>query len=303
MLNQDKMVFQFDTLYESNLGGSSYKFGPIRLYQIGEISCMSGYTVPPHKQWCHEISYVISGEGVFAADNDVSLLVAGDMQFCPRDATHTIMVSGSEDIRYAYIGFSLDEDSSDHACVNQLRDYFNTLNIYKASGDSRFEKTFFRCMDEFYDRSEFSLEMIEAYLLQLLILAYRSFENQTYVEYFPQIELNASKRPVYLVAHYVSQHIFEKMTVQGIADELGYNFSYLSAMFKEANGMTISQYISKNKIQKSVDLMQSGKFSLEEIAERLNFSSLQSFTRAFKRNMDVTPAKFIKDTFPQPGHL
>ena len=62
--------FEFDTLFQDDTKGRVHNFGPITLYQVGELSCISGYTVPPHKQWCHEISYVISGEGLFTTNGE-----------------------------------------------------------------------------------------------------------------------------------------------------------------------------------------------------------------------------------------
>lgn len=290
-------IFEFDTLYESNLGGTARKLGHINLYQIGEMSCMSGFTVPRHEQWCHEISYVISGEGVFTTDDYTALLVAGDIHFCPCKSHHSITVSGNTDLRYGYIGFSFDDAVINDAEIARLREYYNSLKQYKATDNHNIQKTFFLCLDELYGKSIFSNTMINTYIIQLLVSIFRAFEAQPYTEYFPKLELSGSKRPVYLATRYIDQHIFEDLSVNEVAEGIGYNFSYLSNIFKMSTNLTVSQYISKMKIQKSIELMQNGKFSLAQVAERLNFASLQSFNRAFKRNMGVPPATFIKENF------
>ncbi len=56
--------FHFDKLFKDNTEGTAVNFSGTTLYQLGDLSCLSGYQVPLHKQWCHEISYVISGEGL-----------------------------------------------------------------------------------------------------------------------------------------------------------------------------------------------------------------------------------------------
>lgn len=290
-------VFEFDTLYESNFGGEAKKFGNIYIYQIGEISCMSGYTFPLHEQWCHEISYVISGEGIFTTDNDTDLLVAGDIHFCPNKSKHAISVSGDKDLRYAYLGFTFANEENQSEEIKQIEEFFENVKKYKAKGNSKIERIFFRCLDEFYGQGVFSNTMISTYLLQLLVLSFRSFDEQPYFEYFPAIKITGSKRSVFLATQYIDSHIFENISASEVAKNIGYNFSYLSNVFKVATKLTISQYISKMKMQKAIEFMQNGKFSMAEISEKLNFSSLQSFNRAFKRNIGCPPAQFVKNNF------
>ena len=38
--------FEFDTLFRDGTKGQVHGFGPITLYQVGELSCISGYTSP-----------------------------------------------------------------------------------------------------------------------------------------------------------------------------------------------------------------------------------------------------------------
>ena len=67
--------YRFDWLFQDDSTGRAEKFGDILVYQIGEMRCVNGYSVPEHNQWCHEISYVISGEGVFTTNNSSEHLI------------------------------------------------------------------------------------------------------------------------------------------------------------------------------------------------------------------------------------
>lgn len=289
-------IFQFDKVYESNLGGIAHNFDDIFLYQIGEISCISGYTVPPHEQWCHEISYVISGEGVFTTDDHTNLLTVGGIHFCPVGSVHSIRASGDSDLRYGYIGFNFGKKTG-RAEVKRLKEYYEKLNRYTAVDQHNVLQSFFYCIDEVCDNSDFSSAMVSAYLLQMLILIYRSFEQQPLAVYFPKIESGGSKRAVYLATQYIEHHIFEEFSVRELSEMIGYNFSYLSSAFKKSTGMTVSQYISKTKIQKSIELLHNEIFTVGQVAERLNFASLQSFNKAFKRNTGMSPTEFKKVNF------
>ncbi len=286
--------YQFDKLYESNLGGIAQSFDHINLYQIGELSCLNGYTVPPHRQWCHEISCVIRGEGVFTTDDQANLLTEGGIHFAPAGSMHSIRASDNVGLRYGYIGFTFDE-TIDDADIAKLKQYYEGLNRYTAVDKHDVTATLFRGLTELYGNSDYTALMTKSFVIQLLVLIYRSFEEQPCTEYFPQLKDGGSKRLVHLVTQYVGTHIFDNITVSEMAAAVGYNYSYLSHIFNQATGMTVSQYISKIKIQKAIELMHNGQFSISAVAERLNFATVQSFNRAFKRNMGCSPATFMKN--------
>ena len=111
--------YRFDWLFQDDSAGRAENFGDILVYQIGEMRCVNGYSVPKHSQWCHEISFVISGEGVFTTNNSSERLVEGDIHFSPKGAVHSIATTDS-DLRFGYIGFGFDESSQD-ADIIQLK--------------------------------------------------------------------------------------------------------------------------------------------------------------------------------------
>lgn len=285
--------FEFDTLYQDDYKGKSQKFGPVNLFQIGELSCISGYEVPPHKQWCHEISYVISGQGLFTTNNETELLIEGDIHFSPAGSTHAIKTANHSDLRYGYIGFIFNEDAVGES-LEQLRDFYANTTVYKASDRSDLLVPIFRNLDELYNKAVFFPLMVESYLMQILISVCRSFTAPPLQVYFPTVSMDTVSRSVYSAIKYIDDNIFEALSVQEISDKIGYNYSYLSNIFKKSTGITIQRYISNKKIQKAIELMRHGKMSVVQVAQRLNYASVQSFNKAFKRTMGCPPTDYMK---------
>lgn len=293
--------FQFDKLYESNKGGEAQCFGAINLYQAGEVSCVDGYEIPSHTQWCHEISYVISGEGYFTTDNETDLLVEGDIHFCPAGKTHAIRTADGSNLRYAYIGFLFNNEANQDETLRTLKDYYEQLPFYKVTDTRNLIVTLFRNLDELYGQESFFNKMVEAYLLQILVLVHRCFEAQPKSEYFPPVSEKNISQSMYAVAKYIDKHIFENINVQQLAQKIGYNYSYLSDAFCRCNGITIRQYISNRKIQKAIELMCCGKLSLSQVSSRLQYATVQSFSKAFKRTMGCSPTAFLRQREAQLG--
>ena len=52
-------------------------------------------------------------------------------------------------------------------------------------------------------------------------------------------------------------------------------------------------YIRKFRINKSIELMAAGKYTLSEISDMTGFSSQSYFSTAFKQEKDVTPSEFM----------
>ena len=194
--------FEFDNLFN----GEHRKFGPFNLYQAGELSCVNGYEVPPHKQWCHEISYVVSGEGLFTTNGETDLLIEGDIHICPMDSIHAIKTVNDSDLRYAYIGFEFNEDA-DSESFQYLKDFFRNISVYKASDRNSLLIPLFRNLDELYNKAMFYPLMVETYLTQIAITCCRSFILNPMPVYFPSLSEDSVGRSVYTVIKYIENNI------------------------------------------------------------------------------------------------
>lgn len=285
--------FEFDTLFQDDTKGRVHDFGMITLYQVGELSCVSGYTVPPHRQWCHEISYVISGEGRFTTNGETPLLTAGHINFAPANSIHAIETVSNSDLRYGYIGFGFGKGKLDQDTA-RLREFYRETNVFHAADHSELIIPLLRNLDELYNRSEFYETMVQTYLIQILISVYRSFSQKAMQVYFPTVSTEALGRSIYQVIKYIDSNIYDKLGVQEIAQKVGYNYSYISNAFKKNTGMTMQHYISSKKIQKAIELMKYGKLSVVQVAQRLNYANVQSFNKAFRRTMGCAPTEFLK---------
>lgn len=85
----------------------------------------------------------------------------------------------------------------------------------------------------------------------------------------------------------------QNLSVNYIASEIGNHPNYVSKMFKEQTGEGIGEYINKYRVEKAKELLVKGELSPEEIAERVGYSNLRTFYRAFKKIEGVTPGKYV----------
>lgn len=84
------------------------------------------------------------------------------------------------------------------------------------------------------------------------------------------------------------------------------DYNYLSNLFSEVEGTTIEKYFIAQKIEKVKELLVYDEFSLSEIADRLNYSSVAYLSNQFKKVTGLTPSHFkqIKEEKRKPlDHL
>ena len=80
-----------------------------------------------------------------------------------------------------------------------------------------------------------------------------------------------------------------------IADYLYLSRPYLSATFKQQAGISLAEYIAKEKIEEAHRLLLYTKKTVLEISEGLGFSSQSHFTNIFKKYMGCTPKSIRKE--------
>ena len=100
---------------------------------------------------------------------------------------------------------------------------------------------------------------------------------------------------VFNIVKYIDSNAVSITKVSDIARNLNYSASYISRIFTENMGMTIREYISRKKIDASIELIKSGKLKMHEIAYHLRFDSSSSFNKNFKKIMDISPTKYAED--------
>ncbi|MDD3409837.1 MAG: AraC family transcriptional regulator [Eubacteriales bacterium] len=100
---------------------------------------------------------------------------------------------------------------------------------------------------------------------------------------------------------YIYSHIYNRITVQEIADSIGLEANYLSALFHQYTSTTIKQYILQEKVKRIQSLLVYSDESYIEIAANLGFASQSHMGQAFKRVTGLTPShyrqRYRKDDF------
>jgi len=91
---------------------------------------------------------------------------------------------------------------------------------------------------------------------------------------------------------YIEEHLTDEISLQDISGEAGLSPYHFHRIFHGITGNTVSEYIRERRLSLASDDLVSSKKRIIEISVEYGFESQESFTRAFKKQFGLTPAKY-----------
>jgi AraC-like DNA-binding protein len=86
------------------------------------------------------------------------------------------------------------------------------------------------------------------------------------------------------------------LSVYKFAEIVGRPERYISQIFKEHTGQTLSEYLEQIRINKAIELLAHTGMTIVEIAQQTGYNSSHSFRRAFKRVAGASPSMYRNTT-------
>ena len=88
---------------------------------------------------------------------------------------------------------------------------------------------------------------------------------------------------------YIQNHLSEPLTVEGIAANAGYSPSYFSHVFQRETGLSPYRFVIKSRMDSAIQLLQTTRLSIQDIAFQVGFNSVANFCYAFRKEKGVSP--------------
>ncbi len=85
------------------------------------------------------------------------------------------------------------------------------------------------------------------------------------------------------------------LSLHKLAQSLNVNASYLSSLFKKETGMTLTEYVSKKRIDHAAFLLTSTNLQIQGVAQHCGIFDVNYFTKMFKKYTGKTPREYRED--------
>lgn len=90
----------------------------------------------------------------------------------------------------------------------------------------------------------------------------------------------------------ISYDLSADLSLRRISDELNVNSSYLSAAFKRECGMTLTDYVTKKRMERAAVLISSTEKQIQAVSEECGIVDSNYFIKLFKKHLGVTPSEY-----------
>lgn len=145
-----------------------------------------------------------------------------------------------------------------------------------------------------------ALSLSDAYIQKNeLLSSVESIEKLQYhmvFDYTERVEkIRLGKTPTKLttdIANYVQKHLIEPVDIDALSKAMFISRTHLAVKFKKETGMTLTDFVLKEKIEEGKRLLRYTDKSISAIAAYLGFSSQGHFANAFRKYADCPPNEY-----------
>jgi len=275
-----------------------------RLINIQYFEFSKGYETLKESHFFNELVYVDNGEIDIYSDNYKGKLESGEMIIHTSGETHSFSCNKNIASNIIIIGFECNSDSSfsklsknPFVLNNKLKEYLSEIliegkKIFQPPYDIPYLKTMPKNTIIEYGAEQLVHNLIE----NLIINSIREIENKNN-EYTP---VTTNDLFIEKVKDYLEYNFYSNLSIDELCNIFNTNRSTICSRFKKLTGFTIKEYINYLRIKQAKIYLREGHYTLTEIADFYNLSSVHYLTQLFKKYEKMSPTEYknsIKSKF------
>lgn len=283
---------------------AGYKISPVlsisKIFSIHYFEYTKDFDFPGEHHDFWEFVYVDKG-AVCARGGEKELnLIKGDIIFHEPNEFHGLHAYGRVAPNLVVISFSTDSPAVNWfknkslRISNQEQDLLAHI-IHEAGNafSSDIKDPWLPCLVKRSDQVFASEHLIKIYLEQFLVsIIRRSMHIDEAREPVSPLREKTDKDAFNRAIEFIDNNLVDMVDLETICHSTGYSCTYLEQVFKNKTGRSVMEFYKVTKLERAKDLIRTGDYSFTQIASVLNYSSIQYFSKVFKRFVGMTPSEY-----------
>ena len=245
-----------------------------------------GYLTKPHWHEHVELIYVLEGEAIFGVNQMELCARKGDFIVANSNDLHSIYCNGKR-LRDMVIIFEMDKISKTLAGKSAIFSSF-------IGKDPKIMEYMDMLCEEFVEKKTESRLMSKGIVCMLIAYLTRNYAVALLEE------KNMAKRTkklerINVVLDYIEEHYAEPINNTELAQLIHVSDNHFYYLFRESVGVGPHQYLNELRLNKAMNLLMNGDYTLAEVAEKTGFSDYNNFGRKFREYYGYPPSKVMKN--------
>ncbi|OAS24243.1 AraC family transcriptional regulator [Paenibacillus oryzisoli] len=252
----------------------------------GESQTKPEHRLGPKVYDYYLIHYVISGRGVFSSHGEEYAIGAGDSFVIEPEQLISYVSDEIDPWHYCWIAFT-GAQAAKRVGEAGLTPVSPIIHIAR----NRHMPVLFRKIQLALKSRKSNAQLKATGYLSLLLGEYCEALSAPVVAGL--VAEDESDRIVQQAIHYLSTQYAEPITIEMMAESLGYNRAYLSRMFKQHTKVTPVTFLLKLRVDKARLLLRERlELTIEQIAASVGFYDPLYFSKQFRRWYGVSPSEY-----------
>lgn len=263
------------------------------IYQIGTIVCNENTYYPNHYHGkFYELTIITKGEGTVYTNSKPIPVKAGDIYLSCLHDIHAIKSSKTAPLQYDFCAFF----PTDSKLADDLKDlasflYPEHLRLFHSNNVSFLLPLAINEMSNL--NKKHSVQLINSIFYQIAVYTYRILANEDITNLSVK---NISNKNIlcYQIMDYINSNMGEIRSLTELADKFHLSYNYLTKVFKNTTSMTIIDFYNMRRLTIAEQYITENILTLDQIAQKLNFATPYSLSKAFKKKYNLSPTHYRK---------
>jgi len=249
-----------------------------------------------HYHPSYEIYYLLEGERMYFVKDQSYIIKKGDFVFIPPNVIHKTLTTSHYAHERILISFTADfldpliGQLSGVSWYNLFDATYPIVTVPMSKG-ALFQDMMFKILGMYQEQRSDSHCYLQLLILELLLLLNRHHEKSTLKAKQTQ---TASQRKTYEIVRFINENFMCDLSLTMLSQRFFISPFYLSHIFKDATGFSLSEYIIQLRILEAKKLLSQTNHSMTRVAELVGFDSSTHFGRTFKKVTSMTPRDYKK---------
>lgn len=287
-------------------------------YDTGEQYFSTGYPIyintynEPADTHLHahdfiEISYVASGRGIHVIGEKEYEVKKGDLFLINYNIPHEFrslhylkaqpLIINNCVFKPEFIDTTMAEcknfyDIGKHLLFRSLfpKDIETNIDFKLIDVDTKDIEEIYKKMNrEFTHKEDGYIELLRLYVTELMLIIFRTMRKS---EQTPSKEATGNLMIVDKIIEYLKDNYCQSLNLQDLSMMVFLSPNYISRLFKEFTGLTLTDYIQSKRIEEACRLLKETNKKIIAITEEVGYKDQKHFQQVFKKITGVPPSTF-----------
>ncbi len=257
-----------------------------------------------HRHQFIEVVYILSGSAIHTVGGKEYKIESGDVALINSNTDHKFTPDSSSKEPFVAYDLMFSPDFFDSSVIDMsdfgaLKNSFLFFSLFpsedtffpdmhiKGNGFGGYGELFSRTYQEFKGKEKGYIQLIRAYVIELIIRIFRDVENEG------SVDLTKEKKDVVKQAiKYIEENYNMKLYVDDVASKVFFDTDYFRKLFKKATGESITSFQQKLRIDEACRMLLTTKKPIKDICDTVGYCDMKAFYKVFKKITGKTPNEY-----------